>query len=46
NIFKNKVTLKVSELDRNAGVVGAGALIWKELEKTSQTESYVPISLN
>lgn len=34
NIFKNKVQLLGSGIqDRNAGVLGAGALVWQELEK-------------
>ena len=33
-IFKNKVKLLPSQLtDKNAAVLGAGALIWKEMEK-------------
>lgn len=36
-IFKNKVKLLPSQLtDKNAAVLGAGALIWKEMEKTGQ----------
>ena len=46
NIFQNKIILKTSALDQNASVIGAGALIWKEIELTSHTASYVPISLN
>ena len=46
NIFQNKIILKASELNHNASVIGAGALIWKEIELTSHTASYVPISLN
>jgi len=46
NIFQNKIILKASELNHNASVIGAGALIWKEIELKSHTKSYVPISLN